>query len=310
MEQQLRSITKLAGMQFQSAGLLATGSTSIVWRVSTAQRELVVRFLQPKNGVLQSSDFEFKLRGMLVSSGARIAQPILRSEDVESIWPHSAWVMDEFIPGIMFGRGQLPPEVCKDLGETLTLLHSMDARNFGKPRFIGAIAQGENDQANDALAMRFDKPWPILSGELEQHEVGRQAPELIPKLVALQPDIIALVENSSPVILHTDLHDKQFICSDKGLVALIDFADAIVGDPSWDFGSLYYFHGEKVTTSIIEAYDNRKLPKTEALYRARLLAIVIACHQATRSRLPGKSHRLPVALNVLRQITSTTVSLV
>lgn len=64
-------------------------------------------------------------------------------------------------------------------------------------------------------------------------------------------------------------------------------------DPLCDFGSFCYFHEPESTSALLDGYATG--PRRPDLALIKSFSAAIALHLASRSRLPGKAHRLDVA---------------
>jgi hypothetical protein len=62
-----------------------------------------------------------------------------------------------------------------------------------------------------------------------------------------------------------------------------------------------YFHGKDVFSDVFEAYTGNFASSQSSTDIAASFSVAIAMHHASRSRLPGKQHRLENALNHIRQ---------
>ena len=58
-------------------------------------------------------------------------------------------------------------------------------------------------------------------------------------------------------IIHADFthHHILFNKHNKSISGVIDFGDAQIGDPAFDFAGLYYDFGDEFTTSVYEQYS-------------------------------------------------------
>ena len=102
------------------------------------------------------------------------------------------------------------------------------------------------------------------------------------------------------MIVHGDLNGANIRQAGGRLGGLIDFADATVLAPAWDFGLLRHFLGPPAVDATLAGYTaNRTL--AERLARdARLLALVVALHHLSRARTLGLPERRATALDRLR----------
>ncbi|GAB3824783.1 aminoglycoside phosphotransferase family protein [Kribbella italica] len=83
-------------------------------------------------------------------------------------------------------------------------------------------------------------------------------------------------EPDSPVLLHGDLHPRHVYTSNNTLTGIIDWGDALYGDPLFDLAR-FSIAGPEPTTPVLTAYGldlTPELQRTFALYRAVWSAMV------------------------------------
>jgi Ser/Thr protein kinase RdoA (MazF antagonist) len=231
--------------------------------------------------------------------GGAVAGTVISSFDIHDQHDINSWSLDQFVPGFHCARGNLNDAVCVDLGRTLAILHTIPVAGYGPPCLdsSGRIF-GPETLAITGLDARFENPLPEGTA-LGKHPGACFAPQIVDRLAAKLDQIRELLKNRPGVICHGDLHERQFICNQSGLCALIDFGDATIADRIWDLASLRYFHGRDILTKVVEAYTRNSAEKSELCNDAELFSIGIAMHHAARSVYPGKSHRLRVATDYL-----------
>jgi aminoglycoside phosphotransferase (APT) family kinase protein len=91
------------------------------------------------------------------------------------------------------------------------------------------------------------------------------------ELVATHP-----LNPTHPVLLHGDLHPRHVYAANGTLTGIIDWGDALYGDPLFDLAR-FSIAGPEPTTAVLNGYGldlTSELHRTFALYRAVWSAIV------------------------------------
>ncbi|GAB2600453.1 phosphotransferase family protein [Kribbella endophytica] len=117
-------------------------------------------------------------------------------------------------------------------------------------------------------------------------------------------DLVAniVLEPKHPALLHGDLHPRHVYAANDTLTAIIDWGDALYGDPLFDLAR-FSIAGPAPTTAVLTAYGVALTPdvdRTFALYRALWSAIVCQAEleaggdwfQAHLDRITDDLHRL------------------
>lgn len=294
------AIAAVIGETYVSIEALESGANSDVWRLTTNRGVYVLRCLHERPAS-NSIAVDIGIRNFVLSAGGNVADPVTSSLDFPEVMGGTDWLLDKYVEGKHPLRGCVETEVCHGIGQTLKLLHNLPVLGFGVPSLNAANTYvGSENSPISGLNTRFDNPLPkeenILSGP-----ISMAAPELIGSIIPNLIKIRSLMSKTKGVICHSDLHELQFIIQNHSLAALIDFGDSTINDYRWDFGSLLYFHGPRVLKDVVEGYTEGASSRQELFGDAHLFSIGIAMHQASRSQLPGKSHRLQVAVDHLEQ---------
>jgi aminoglycoside phosphotransferase (APT) family kinase protein len=162
---------------------------------------------------------------ILPELSSEVSAPIPEPEFADASVPAMAY---RLIPGVACEEradlGMWPER----LGRFLYDLHAVP------PEFVGM-------RARSAAAVRADV----------RDEMGRAAQETLPLLAAeersrLERDWSAFVDDDvlwrlAPCLVHADLGLEHILVDDHGdLAGVIDWSDAAVGDPAWDFAVLLH----------------------------------------------------------------------
>jgi len=285
----------------RDAKFLAKGATCSVWQVVSSNRVYALRIIDQPERVLDGNLDAF-IRGAVRGNGGRVSASLLNSEGTGQAINGQRWCLDEFAKGTHPLRGELSNRICRQLGRTLAAVHQIPTRKYGQPFSIdnGAII-GRKSQPFEGVALRFENPLPETWSDDYLHPVFSAIPELKDAVLARLQDVSERVQRGRSVLCHSDLHEGQLICVNDTLTALIDFGDATIMDRYWDLGSALYFHGKENFSTIFEAYSEISLAGQNCARLAASFSIAIAMHHASRSRLPGKGHRMDRAIRWLRQ---------
>lgn len=62
----------------------------------------------------------------------------------------------------------------------------------------------------------------------------------------------------TPVFTHGDFDSSNILCNDKGVRGIIDFEEAGMGDPAWDFCSLLAEYGFQFLLTTLKGYTGKK----------------------------------------------------
>ncbi len=303
----VHSSEKILGLineTLEKVSFLAKGATCSVWQVQSDCRCYALRIIDADERVLDGA-IDMFVRTELLANGGHVAEPILCSETVERILDGIRWSLDALVAGYHPERGQLSDQTCRDLGETLAVLHDLQTRDCGRPSHIDkSVIVGMKTDPMEGVEQRFENPLPEIWEAGYEHPVLRAVPEIGPDIMARLHEVSAVVKDRNEVLCHADLHERQLLCSSDGLAALIDFGDATILDRHWTLGSALYFHGADNFDKIYDSYIGASGAADNQRQIVSAFSVAIAMHHASRARLPGKHHRLERATTYIRDIMS------
>ncbi|MEQ8393991.1 phosphotransferase [Thalassobaculum sp.] len=283
---------------------VAKASTCEVWRADTAAGPVAVRVLAPHPGKTTEIDADVALRRQLLAAGdALVARPLAdhRMRPGLAAAPHRpAWVIDHWIEGerTVAGSGDA---VWHELGRLLAKLHAIPVAGHGRLRIDGNGLAGRRGDMAAGILDRFDDPWPFSGQPLAGHPLADAAPAagaIASRLERLELAIRA-ASDAQPVIVHGDLNGANIRQADGRLCGLIDFADASVLAPAWDFALLRHFLGPRAVDRTLAGYTTDRARADRLAGDARLLALVVALHHLSRARTLGLPERRATALDRL-----------
>lgn len=295
----------LIGQRPIQVNFLAKGATCNVWMVrSESKKCYALRIIEDDDRVIDGVLDRF-IRNDVLARGGRVAAALLSSETIGKKLYNKRWGLDAFVSGIHPKRGGLPEAVCRQLGETLAALHQVPVRGFGRlSNIVRGEIVGEQTLPMDGVKHRFENPLPETWTVGFAHPVLSAVPELADEISARLATVSDAIEDRNAVLCHTDLHEKQILCNENDLTALIDFGGVSIIDRHWDLGSIYYFHGKENFAKLYDSYVGFTAGEESHSQLASSFSVAIAMHHASRSRLPGKHHRLKRAINHIQQVIS------
>jgi aminoglycoside 2''-phosphotransferase len=138
----------------------------------------------------------------------------------------------------------------------------------------------------------------------------RQALSELPRITDLGvglDDLRLYVENEAspvagtPSLVHNDLWAEHILVNRSGSIGgVIDWGDAIIGDPAIDFAGLYACYGKRWTEKVIECYPGKL--DSAVLLRSRYLAAGLAIHNIALGQDVGRKKWVKAGKEALRRI--------
>ncbi len=301
----LAAATKILGHIGQSLKQVEfweKGATCHVWKVQSECGSYALRIVDADDRVLRT-EIDVFIRKAVSSKGGHVVDTLVSSDDAGYLLNGKRWSLDTFANGTHPARGNFSDLTCRQLGETLAALHDLPVEKFGSPSHIKfATVLGQIGNPVEGVKQRFENPLPQTWDAGYVHPLFRTAPDIVSEIRARLQGVSDVVKDGCAVLCHTDLHEKQMLCADGDLTALIDFGGAAILDKHWDLGCILYFQGEQNALKVFDAYSNSRASETIQLNTISLFSVAIAMHHASRSRLSGKRHRLARATQYVRQL--------
>lgn len=180
-------------------------------------------------------------------------------------------------------------EVARRLGAFLSELHTYpadEAREAGVPE-VRDLVEHWRGRASEELPGLADL---LVNLDLLHRYLEREVP--------------APFEGATSLV-HGDLWALHILIDRQsgGLAGIIDWADAIVGDPAIDFACLYTWHGEKWVKNVLSRYAGKQ--DAGLIPRSRYLATCLAIHCIALGRELGRTQWIEGGLAAL-QLTRAT----
>jgi aminoglycoside phosphotransferase (APT) family kinase protein len=233
--------------------------------------------------------------------GLPVAEPLHHDRerpDLAAAAHRPAWCVDRWIDGERTAP-DTADAVWRGLGGLLATLHGLPVDGHG--RLTAADGpRGRRDRVDAGIADRYDDPWPFAGPTLAGHPLAEAAPDLVARLARLE-GAIRVAADRRVAITHGDLNGANIRHAVGRLAGVIDFADATVLAPAWDFASLRHFHGPEAVTRTLAGYGADPPTARELGRDALLLAPVIALHHLSRARTLGMPARRDYAVACLRR---------
>jgi len=183
----------------------------------------------------------------------------------------------------------------------LQVMHKLPVPGFGRQENSRDAFVGVKKTPESGLLTRFESPWPFTTETLQDHPAVLIRPSLIRPLQRLQSELSEFVRESTPSIVHTDLHEAQFLVVDYGLSALLDFNEIVAARPEWELGSYLYFHGRECLSDLFDGYCNNSSEKADLTVCAGLAPILVALHHGNRGKVLGRPHRIEASVRFLEE---------
>ncbi len=249
------------------------------FRVFEVEEELLFRFPKREKGALRLS-MECKL---LRDLWERLSLPVPRYEyfgvsPERSGWPFAGYKKIPGIPGDV-AEAINRQSAARQLGTFLGELHAYPvdkAKEAGVPKEIDLVARWRDESLNELDRVAdLEINLPDLRNYLENH---------------VPPPF-----DGVPRLLHRDfLAEHVLIDRRTGDVSgIIDWADAVIGDPAVDFAGLYSWHGERWLKDVLTCYPEPV--DSETISRARYLAACFAIHNIILGRALGHARWVKAA---------------
>lgn len=253
------------------------------FRVYEVGAQWLFRF--PKHaGAARKLKMELRL---LDDLGKRLPLPVPNYEySRESANPRRWFGAYRKIPGTPADRSPTvsPKEAASQLGAFLHQLHSYSvdlASEVGVPEVRNAVCRSRKRALSELRGLT---------------DLSVDADDLRLYLESESPNL-----GGAFGLVHNDLWAEHILVNDGGGVSgVIDWGDAVIGDPAIDFAGLYAWQGERWLEQIIDRYPGNLDSAT--LARARYLAACQAVHYIALGQDLGRKSWLKAGDEALRRV--------
>ena len=255
-----REITLETGIAIEDVQPLGEGWDAFVFRA----REVVFKFAKRADNWDQLA-VEYRVQGMLQDSLPTKTPRGLVQEGRSNAWPFG-YTAQEFVEGKPFvAESSDTRSVSTQIGQALRTLHTLPLT----PAQYETLPSYDRLQEAEATV---EPAFQIIEDRLNPRDCGRLRSEV--DRVLATPHYF----EGGTALLHNDLHAEHVLMSNEGDLAIIDWADAGIGDPDIDFLPLHWSHGQAFIAPCIEAYGHedpaslyRKLEDLGLLYSLMLI---------------------------------------
>lgn len=145
--------------------------------------------------------------------------------------------------------------ILKETGRLLSRVHGIETKKFGK---IDETGTGSFDSWADYILRRTSP-----ESEARVKEVARKM-EIDPDTISRATDVLRqhtdLYAQVEPKLLHGDLGYEHIFVDGTAITGIIDWGNALSGDPIHDFAWWNFFHKDDETgLTLMEGYENKEL---------------------------------------------------
>ena len=242
--------------------LLAHGATCTVFTNGSQ----VVRISDPNPGKAARFRVDAQVRQKLHALGV----PTTLTSDIGVLPDGRAFSVEGLVKG-----DDLPPSGrgWQQLSEAIHALHTLNFTGYGLLEDREDVLHGSQPTPEDGFRSRLQDAWPFHSGSLQTQPLIWLEQTLSEPIQALEDELRALAHLPA-CVCHTDLHLNQWVWRGGELAAFLDFGDASIGPPEWDWASLAYFHGWDSAGKLA----GQRLGRPVALF-----GLLLAFHRASRA---------------------------
>lgn len=267
---------------------LGRGATSSAWRVSSGRDDFIIRYIPIGTKRPNTYQSEFTILRLLRQHGCPVPEPISnsiewRKSGIESV--PEPWAITRSVSGAAIGESVMSTAVAFSLGEVLATMDSLPTSKFGRLREQPSKLEGSEGTPTAGILSRWcwAALWPFNNQTLEEHPIVYIRPRLLPMLKQNEPAIYKLGESTDVVLSHADLHGEHIFVHGEHLTGLIDFGAAFIGNRSWDFASLAFYHGWRATQDVIEGYASSSDVGGQCQVNAARSALVLAVYKLDKA---------------------------
>lgn len=267
--------------------LITTRSTyHVLYRVRTNKHTYVLRISALRN---LYSDFTFfidqKIQDML--SALSISSVQVYTVDVErKLYPYDFMIMD-FVDGVTLEdhRYSAQKNVYTDLGTIFKEIQTIPVQGVGLVNIKTLLKENKFSGTSSSWKEFFYKN---IHDHIEKtyalKVITKKSKETIEKIFS---EKLEDLENRPLVLIHNDLATRNIIFNKTKITAILDWEDAIIGDPFWEIAFVNTFLFEEKQQLYFRAFCkslgiNEAKLKSSYLYWMYFLRIMLA-KVATRS---------------------------
>lgn len=177
-----------------------------------------------------STDIEREHHALILAAGIGVPVPLIEAADLNNRWsPHPLLVVGEVDGSPLDGS----EPVYSQVAVLLSRCHRVTLEGFGTATVDGSRLRGEDATWPSALIRRAASASAAASA-------GLVPAELVERVVNAVERLHGLLTTHSGRLLHGDFHPRHVYANDTTITAVIDWGDATVGDPDYDFARVLH----------------------------------------------------------------------
>jgi hypothetical protein len=169
----------------------------------------------------------------------------------------------------------------------LRRLHALHPPGSGPLTEVDGVLRGREPDVESGLVATFGDPfWPFRGADLASHPALAEHPDLAVRVASQASLVRELVRSGPSVVVHSDLHEENVLQDDQSL-GFIDFGEAFVGAPAWEFAALAYFFSWSMAERILDAYLADPRDRDRSISAAATLALPFGLQRWAQDRRLG-----------------------
>ena len=273
---------------------VGAGVTSLAWTATTHQHHFIVRAMPIASPKSMTYPAEMAILTKLFAAGQLVPEPIAHSQNHPVPEIKFDWAMTRKMAGAPVGYEYFPPQVARQLGQLLAACHALPVtRGWGWVHVKDNQFTAEQATAQDGACERWNEYpfYPLDGSTLENHVVQQFFPDTIAQLAALAPQLIDMANHGQPALCHSDLHGDHIFVEDGQLTGLIDFGDACILPPAWDFAIVAFYYGWGTLQTVLASYTDDPAQRQNLLQQVYHLGIILDLNKMQKA-----FHRYPQRL--------------
>ncbi len=173
------------------------------------------------------------------------------------------------------------PSFAARLGRLLAELHSLPPSGSGPLEDRVDVFRGQVPSPRDGVALRWcwARCWPFDGSPLEAHPLSAARPDVARRLGRLTGEFLDAASGPRQSVVHSDLHREHLLAdADGNLTGVLDFGDAFVGAPAWDFALLRWYYGPQAARQVATHHND---PPDDR--QVHLLAVAVGAYKLAKT---------------------------
>jgi|GEM_PF-6161025 len=305
-----RLIETVLGYSSCDVTLIGSGATSTAWLITCGTEQVVLRAVYKTTNRPVTYRSEFRILRQLYEQGLPVPKTICTSFDQPADLDDriSAWAITRVVAGKPIAKSKLTPEIARQLGEFLRVLHQLPCSKFGRLDEDSDFLAGQQASQIEGIRARWcwSKLFPYDNRPLAEHPVSILAPRLVNTLMRFERELWEITTRADVVLNHSDLYGEHIFVADEMLFGVIDFGASFIATRGWDFAVLAYYHGWEVVEITLESYTSDREQYRQIMYEAYRLALVVGLYKLAKPSAIGNINKQ----NHIIKFVSETLALI